>query len=37
MSSSLPLVWVVAPANASERSLLVDNLLPRLFERWPDI
>jgi hypothetical protein len=35
-STMLPLVWSVAPGNADERGVLFTELLPLLFELWPD-
>jgi Transposase DDE domain len=35
-ATTLPLVWAVAPGNAYEPTVLLDTLLPLLFELWPE-
>lgn len=34
--SGLPVIWAIVPATAHEPRVLLDLLLPQLFELWPD-
>jgi hypothetical protein len=34
--SGLPVIWAIVPATAYEPRVLLDLLLPQLFELWPD-
>ena len=34
--SGLPVIWAIVPASVHESRVLLDLLLPQLFELWPD-